>query len=155
MAQQQQMQVIVFKVGEELYCIDVAYIIGIEKMVSIARVPTGVQHIKGIINLRGNVIPVLSLRSKFGMPDVPVTEENRMLIVQYDDMLVALLADEVLEIEDVTEEKYFDAPIIVKSEDTKYVKGVINLKRGLVILIDHSELIPQNDQESMKEIVND
>jgi len=77
---EQQMQVIVFKVGEELYAIDVSYIRGIEKMVPIVRIPANVPHVKGIINLRGEVIPVLSLRSKFGLQDAAITEDNRMLI---------------------------------------------------------------------------
>ncbi len=152
---EQQMQVIVFKVGEELYAIDVSYIKGIEKMVPIVRIPANVPHVKGIINLRGEVIPVLGLRSKFGLQDAAITEDNRMLIVQYDGMLVALLVDSVLEIEDVTEQKYHDAPRIVQNGDTRYIRGIINDKNRLIIMIEHTELIPEEDKENMKEIINE
>ncbi len=153
--QQQQMQVIVFKVGGELYAIDVAYIMGIEKTVSIVRIPANVPHVKGIVNLRGEVIPVLSLRSKFSLPDAPVTEDNRMLIVQYDDIHVALLVDEVLEIEDVTEQKYHDVPRIVQNNDTRYLRGIINDKNRLIVMIEHTELIPEEDKKNMREIINE
>lgn len=153
--QQQQMQVIVFKVGGELYAIDVAYIMGIEKTVSIVRIPANVPHVKGIVNLRGEVIPVLSLRSKFSLPDAPVTEDNRMLIVQYGDIHVALLVDEVLEIEDVTEQKYHDVPRIVQNNDTRYLRGIINDKNRLIVMIEHTELIPEEDKKNMREIINE
>lgn len=153
--QQQQMQVIVFKVGGEFYAIDVAYIMGIEKTVSIVRIPANVPHVKGIVNLRGEVIPVLSLRSKFSLPDAPVTEDNRMLIVQYDDIHVALLVDEVLEIEDVTEQKYHAVPRIVQNNDTRYLRGIINDKNRLIVMIEHTELIPEEDKKNMREIINE
>lgn len=150
-----EMQVIVFRVGEENYGIDVNYIKGIEKLIPIVRVPTSVPHIKGIINLRGKVIPVMSLRSKFNLPLQADTDNTRLLLVSYDDMDVALLVDEVMEIENVAEKNYFDTPIIVKSADTGYVKGIINNGDTLIIMIDHASLISVEEQSKMKDIISE
>lgn len=150
-----EMQVIVFRVGEENYGIDVNYIKGIEKLIPIVRVPTSVPHIKGIINLRGKVIPVMSLRSKFNLPPQADTDNTRLLLVSYDDMDVALLVDEVMEIENVAEKNYFDTPIIVKSADTGYVKGIINNGDTLIIMIDHANLISVEEQSKMKDIISE
>ncbi len=151
-----EMQIIVFKVGEEVYGADVTYIKGIEKMLPIVRVPTSVPHVLGVVNLRGKVLPVLSLQSKFGVgTGRDITEDSRFLIVSYDDMDVALFVDEVSEIETVQNEHYFDTPIIVKSADTEYVKAIINNGKRLIVLIDHMNLIPMESQDKMKEILKD
>lgn len=151
-----EMQIIVFKVGSEVYGADVSYIKGIEKMLPIVRVPTSVPHVLGVVNLRGKVLPVLSLQSKFGVgTGKDVTENSRFLIVSYDDMDVALFVDEVSEIETIRDENCFDTPIIVKSADTEYVKAIINNGKRLIVLIDHTKLIPMNNQDEMKEILKD
>ena len=151
-----EMQIIVFKVGEEVYGADVNYIKGIEKMLPIVRVPTSVPHVLGVVNLRGKVFPVLSLQSKFGIGSgKDITEDSRLLIVSYDDMDVALFVDEVSEIETIRDENYFDTPIIVKSSDTEYVKAIINNGKRLIVLIDHTKLIPMDNQDQMKEILKD
>lgn len=151
-----EMQIIVFKVGEEVYGADVNYIKGIEKMLPIVRVPTSVPHVLGVVNLRGKVLPVLSLQSKFGIGSgKDTTEDSRLLIVSYDDMDVALFVDEVSEIETIRDENYFDTPLIVKSSDTEYVKAIINNGKRLIVLIDHMNLIPMDNQDQMKEILKD
>lgn len=151
-----EMQIIVFKVGGEVYGVDVTYIKGIEKMLPIVRVPTSVPHVLGVVNLRGKVLPVLSLQSKFGVGSgKDITEDSRFLIVSYDNMDVALFVDEVSEIETIKAENYFDTPLIVKSADTEYVKAIINNGKRLIVLIDHTNLIPMDNQEKMKEIVKD
>lgn len=151
-----EMQIIVFKVGSEVYGVDVAHIKGIEKVLPIVRVPTSVPHILGIVNLRGRVLPVLSLQSKFGVgTGRDVTEDSRFLIVSYDNMDVALFVDEVSEIETIRDENYFDTPIIVKSADTEFVKAIINNGKRLIVLLDHTKLIPMDNQEEMKEILKD
>lgn len=151
-----EMQIIVFKVGNEVYGADVSYIKGIEKMLPIVRVPTSVPHVLGVVNLRGKVLPVLSLQSKFGVgTGKDVTEDSRFLIVSYDDMDVALFVDEVSEIETIRDENCFDTPIIVKSADTEYVKAIINNGKRLIVLIDHTKLIPMDNQDEMKVILKD
>lgn len=151
-----EMQIIVFKVGNEVYGADVSYIKGIEKMLPIVRIPTSVPHVLGVVNLRGKVLPVLSLQSKFGVgTGKDVTEDSRFLIVSYDDMDVALFVDEVSEIETIRDENCFDTPIIVKSADTEYVKAIINNGKSLIVLIDHTKLIPMDNQDEMKEILKD
>lgn len=151
-----EMQIIVFKVGNEVYGADVSYIKGIEKMLPIVRIPTSVPHVLGVVNLRGKVLPVLSLQSKFGVgTGKNVTEDSRFLIVSYDDMDVALFVDEVSEIETIRDENCFDTPIIVKSADTEYVKAIINNGKSLIVLIDHTKLIPMDNQDEMKEILKD
>ena len=151
-----EMQIIVFKVGEEVYGADVSYIKGIEKMLPIVRVPTSVPHVLGVVNLRGKVLPVLSLQSKFGVgTGKDITDNSRFLIVSYDDMDVALLVDDVSEIETINEENYFDTPIIVKSSDTEYVKAIINNGKRLIVLIDHMKLIPMDNQDQMKDILKE
>ena len=104
---------VVFKVGNEYYGVDINLVRGIEKMIQVVSIPNSNPNIKGIINLRGDVIPVYSLREKFNLEPMNESEENQFIIVKVDDMLLALEVDKVDEIQNISEEMIFDVPIII------------------------------------------
>ncbi|MDD6208715.1 MAG: chemotaxis protein CheW, partial [Clostridiales bacterium] len=79
---------VLFYVANEVYGIDVASVQGIEKYVNIIPVPNAPSYIEGLINLRGVVIPVFSIRNKFKLPEIAVTEETRMIIVRSKGVLI-------------------------------------------------------------------
>ena len=90
-------QYIVTKLDTEQYGIDISYVDNIVRMTRITRVPKSQPYFKGIINLRGEVIPVMSLRLKFGLPDDEVTNATRIIIIKLEDLdgSIGLLVDEV------------------------------------------------------------
>jgi len=73
----------------------------------------------------------------------------------HQEVQAAVFLLQVLEIEDVDGQKYHDAPRIIQNDDTRYIRGIINDKNRLIIMIEHTELIPREDQENMKEIINE
>ena len=100
---------IVFRVGNELYGIDIQYVNAIEKDQDIVRVPNASSSIKGIINLRGDIIPVYSLRDKFKLPQAP--GDTKLIIANLPDMKLAIEVDEVEEIDDLQEDEIRDFQI--------------------------------------------
>ena len=146
---------VVFNIGNEKYGVNISEIRGIERMQEIIRVPNAGRHIKGIINLRGDVIPVFSLRSKFGMEEVEPTLETRLLIVQSDNFLLALQVDSVEEIKTVDIEMVHEAPIIIKSKETEYVNKVVSVGEKLIIIIDPINVLSEEERTAVKEIIKD
>ena len=94
-------KMVIFKLGNESYGVNIESVQGIEKVLPIVRIPNSVPDIQGIINLRGNIIPVLSLRNRFGLPEVPDTDRTEFLITKVDETLLALKVDEVDSIYDL------------------------------------------------------
>lgn len=144
---------VIFKVGDEEYGVDITMVRGIENVQSVVRVPNVGRHIKGIINLRGDVIPVFSLRSKFNFPEVDTTESTKHIIVQTDKFLLALEVDKVDEIQNVSEDMIHPVSVIIKSKETSYIKNVINKDNKLVIIIDVDNILTEEEKAEIEEML--
>jgi purine-binding chemotaxis protein CheW len=131
------MQVVIFKLNNEQFAVETAKVQSINDAMEITRVPKAPAHIKGLINLRGNVISLLDINL---LLDVPKEEEkqNNIIILEMEDELVGITVDQVDEVLDVEEE------IIEKISDERkkaYIEGVINFKDRIVTLIDIDKLL--------------
>lgn len=131
------MQVVIFKLGDEQFAVETSKVQSINDVMQITRVPKSPDYIKGLINLRGNVISLLDINL---LLDVKKSEKKQesMIILEMEDELVGITVDqvdEVLDVEDSMIEKVEDA------KKNKYVKGVINFKNRIVTLIDIDNLI--------------
>ena len=110
-------------------------------------------YIDGIINLRGEVVPVYDLKKKFGMT-YDGRNEN-FIIVRMNGIALALGVDTVLEIDDLPADKVVAMPGMVKKADTMYLDRVANLKDGLVILLDIEKLLTDEETNSVKKLTDD
>lgn len=134
-------QYIKIKMGDEMFGIDIKYIDNIVRMQSITRVPKVPAYIKGVINLRGEVIPVFNLRLKMGMQEVEETKKFRIIIIKMDGSYVGLIVDEVREVitlqNDLVEKVYRDP-----NEPTQnFLLGVGKDGDNLISLLDLNEVV--------------
>lgn len=146
---------VVFTVGNQEYGVDISLVRGIERVQDIVRVPNSNPDIKGIINLRGNVIPIYSLRHHFKMEEVQQTEESKFIVVNTHGLLIALEVENVQEIHRVEDNLLYDMPIIVKSEDTEYVDKVLNVDGRLILILNIDNLLSPEEAERVQKMVND
>ena len=107
------------------------------------------RYISGIVNLRGEVIPVMCLKEKFNMEDI--TKGNNTVIVNLPDMKIALEVDEVIEIGELDPEKISPMPNLAKSDDTEYLDRVASIDNKLVILLDINKILSEEEAEGIKE----
>ena len=134
-------QYIKIKMGDEMFGIDIKYIDNIVRMQHITRVPKVPAYIKGVINLRGEVIPVYNLRLKMGMQEVEETKKFRIIIIKMDGNFVGLIVDEVREVitlqNDLMEKVYRDP-----NEPTQnFLLGVGKDGDNLISLLDLNEVV--------------
>lgn len=144
-------QFIVANLGGEQYGIDIKYIDNIVKMTRITRVPKSQPYYLGIINLRGEVIPVMSLRLKFGLPEDEITNATRIIIVKLDDDSgsVGILVDAVKEVITLSMDD-----VDTKSgsgEKAKYLMGVGQNNGTLVTLLNLSAVVIDRKEEPVKQ----
>ena len=144
---------IVFRIGNELYGIDISYVNAIEKDQDIVRVPNASSSIKGIINLRGDIIPVYSLRDKFKLHQSP--NPTKLIITNLPDMKLAVEVDEVVEIDDLQEDELRDFPSIAANRDTAYFVKVANTKGRLILIIDIHNLLTASEAEDAKQLMEE
>ena len=138
-------QYIKVKMGDEMFGIDIKHIDNIVRMQSITRVPKVPAYIKGVINLRGEVIPVFNLRLKMGMEEVEETKKFRIIILKLDGNYVGLIVDEVREVitlqNDLVEKVYRDP-----SDPTQnFLLGVGKDGDNLISLLDVNEVVAEKN----------
>ena len=142
-------QYIVTKLDTEQYGIDISYVDNIVRMTRITRVPKSQPYFKGIINLRGEVIPVMSLRLKFGLPDVEVTNATRIIIIKLEDLdgSIGLLVDEVKEVVTLPDDSIEKPSNINNGEKAKYLLGVGRTHDTLISLLNMQNVIIEKEKE--------
>lgn len=149
-------KLIIFKLGNESYGVEIDVVQGIEKMLPIVRIPNSVPHIQGIINLRGSIIPVLSLRNRFGLPEIPDTDTTEFLITTVSGTLLALKVDAVESIYDLATAQIFETPRIVQTEETAYMKEVVLMdNKRLIIELNTDELLTSQEKEDLQKMLEE
>ena len=129
-------QYIVTQLGEEQYGIDIKYISNIGRMQKITRVPKVSSYIKGVINLRGEVIPTISLRLKMGLPEDEITKKTRIIILKLEQHeSIGVLVDEVKEVEHIERVSYD------KDDKAKFLSGVGKVDKKLISLLDITSVL--------------
>lgn len=138
-------QYIVIKLGDEQYGIDIKFVDNIIRMQHITRVPKVADYLKGVINLRGEVIPVMSLRVKMELePDV-ITKATRIIILKLEQHgTIGILVDEVKEVVTLSEVEIERVSYDNKDERINFVSGVGKHESGLVSLLDLNAVAMEN-----------
>lgn len=139
------MQPVVFRLGNERYGVDISKVSAIEKGQNVVRVPNASPNIKGIINLRGEVIPVIDLKAKFGLIASTVLK-SELILVNLGQLLVALEVDGVEEIGAIEEKDIVPMPAIAKRKECSYFQSVIKVKDSLIIVMDPTKLLSEEEQ---------
>jgi purine-binding chemotaxis protein CheW len=129
---------LVFRIAEEVHGIRVLAVREIVRSMPITRVPNKPRYMRGLINLRGKVMPVLDLRDALGMGETEKTELSVILIVQYGDShsLIGIFVDEVLEVADVGYQQLSQKPAYGANEMYDFILAVAQLGERLLFLLD-------------------
>ncbi|MPM83210.1 Chemotaxis protein CheW [bioreactor metagenome] len=131
------MQVVVFNIGNEQFAVETSKVQSINDLMKITKVPKAPSYIKGLINLRGNIISILDINLLLGMTNTDERNDN-IIILKLEDELVGITVDAVDEVMEFSEEQLEK---IHNEMDKIYIKGVINLKERIITLIDFDKLL--------------
>lgn len=138
-------QYIVTQLGEEQYGIDIKLISNIVRMQKITRVPKVTPYIRGVINLRGEVIPVISLRLKMGLSDDEITKKTRIIILTLEQHeSIGVLVDEVKEVVTLDEE-HVEKVSYDKDDKSKFLSGVGKYDDKLISLLEIHSVLAENE----------
>ncbi len=135
------LKVIVFSLHDEEYGIPVSQVRSIEKVQHITRVPRTAPFVKGVINLRGLVTPIIDLRTRFGMAESGYTDSTRIIIVATEDVEVGLIVDTANDVMDIPVDAIEPPPEIVGSIEVEYLEGVAKLEKRLLILLNLEKVL--------------
>jgi len=133
-------QYLTFKLGEEIFALDVAKVREVLDFTTVTRVPRTPEFMRGVINLRGSVVPVVDLRLTFGMSRTEKTVNTCIVVVEVsldgDSVIVGALADSVEEVIDLEPDQIEAPPTIGASVKTEFIQGIGKRDAGFLIILD-------------------
>lgn len=141
------MQLVSFRLVQEEYGIEITKVQEIILMGEITRVPQTPAYIKGLINLRSTVIPVIDLRTRFGLASQDPTDETRIMVVNMAGKTIGIIVDAVSEVLRISRDQIAPPPPTVTGSDRNYLTGLVNLENRLLILLNLDKLL--GDEEAL------
>lgn len=129
-------QVVVFELGDEKYGIAISTVREIIRMPTVTQMPGAPEHVRGVINLRGRVIPVVDLRTRFRLPAVELTADTRVLVVDILGENIGVVVDAVTEVRRISTDSVEAPGATTTTEESYYIEGIAKQEEHLLILLD-------------------
>lgn len=142
---------ILFQVDDASYAVPAKQVQQVEMVERITRVPNAPDFVQGIVYVRGQVAPVINVRQRFHLPDVPTSPRSRLLVIHLGERLVALLVDSAREFVRLDSDAVQPLPGGLSGPGRDYLQGVFSLPGRLALLIDLQRLLNPEEKEALSE----
>lgn len=142
------LQLVSFVIGTEEFGIDILLVQEINRMIDITSVPNSPDYVKGVINLRGKVIPVIELRKKLGLEKREFDKDTRIVVVDVLGKTIGFIVDSVNEVLRISKDTTEPPPEMVSGVNSKYITAVGKLEDKLLILLDLEKVL--SDEETLE-----
>lgn len=147
-----ELQLVVFKLADEEYGVEIIQVQEIIRIMETTRVPKAPNFIKGVINLRGNVIPVIDLKKRFGLDESLVDDQTRIIVVEVQDYTVGMIVDCVSEVLRLANNAIEPTPPVFSNLNDDYVRGVGKLEDRLLILLDLDKILAISEMSELDKV---
>lgn len=144
-----EMQFVVFKLGKEEYGVNIMQVQEIGPYQEPVKVPNTPDFVEGVMNLRGSVIPVLSLKKRFNIKGQELTENTRTIVINFEDKQIAFIVDDASEVLTLDTADIQDTPEIIAGVDRRYITGIGKRGERLLIILDLSFLLDEQEQAQL------
>lgn len=144
---------LVFSIGKESYGIEIQYVTEIIGLQSITEIPEFPPYIKGIINLRGQIIPVMDVRLRFKKESSEYNDRTCVIVVEIQSMSMGLIVDRVSEVLTIPEGDIVEPPKINKEFQNQYIKNIGKVKQDIKLLLDCEKLVTEEEIRSIEECI--
>lgn len=148
MASQENMQVVVVKMAAEEYALPITRVKDINRVLPITQLPHAPSFVKGVVNLRGEIIPIVDLRERFHLPALEETDETRIVMIEFAKEVLGVVVDAVDEVLTIPGED-IDLPPAAAKLDQECVQGIGKVDKRLLILLDIDKIF---SDEEIKDI---
>jgi purine-binding chemotaxis protein CheW len=145
-----------FKLGDEEYGLEILKVQEIIRMQKVTKVPRAPEFVRGVINLRGKVIPVIELRKKFSMEEQEDTERTCIIVVRIErdgaPIIMGIIIDEVKEVLDIDAANIEETPGFGASVDTEFIMGMGKLGDNVKMLLDIEKVLSGKDMQMLNDV---
>ena len=143
------LQLVTFKLAGQKYAVDILKVQEINNMKEITTIPNAPPFLEGAINLRGKVIPVINLGTKFGLEATTINEVAKIVIMDIRHVIMGVIVDAVSDVLRIPKDVVEPPPPVSASISTEFIAGIAKLDEGLVILLDMDKLLDDREHETV------
>lgn len=153
----QENKYVTFKSGNEYFGLRIQCVNEIIVYQEITQVPESEDYIKGLINLRGKIIPVIDVRVRFKQEPMPYTDRTCIIVISVKDIVVGLIVEKIAEVVEITEENIIDSPTLGNEDKSqnRYVYGIGKVGDSVKLLLDPEKLIKDDDWSVLEQIAEE
>ena len=149
-------QLVAFRLGDEHYAIDIMDVEGIVRVDDVRAIPNAPSYVEGIINLRGEIIPVISLHKRFHLAHPELSEEERSLggfvIIDVNDRHVAIMIDVISRVVTIAQSDIQPPPQVITGIGSEYIEGVVSRDDRFLIILDIRRLFSANELQQLEQL---
>lgn len=143
---------LIFTIDKEDYGIEIKNVLEIVGMQPITTVPQLPEYIKGMINLRGKIIPVMDIRLRFKKEEIDYDDRTCIIIVQIDEIYVGLIVDRVSEVMNISEDEFAEVPELGSNSNNRYISSIGNTAAGVKIILDCNKIISDDEIDALSNL---
>lgn len=137
-----------FFIDRQLYALPTSQVVEIIRLQPITRLPNLPDYVKGVINLRGKIVPLIDMRLKFAKESVPYDSLTSVVIVEKGDMTAGLIVDSVKDVRDVAKDQIFDASKYKKGGGERFVSAIASLKTTSAMILDITRILSEHGPDT-------
>lgn len=142
-------QFVSFKLGSERYCIDILNVSSITEKSQIIQTPEAPNYIEGIMNLRGDIIPIVNLKERFGLFDKKYSDDSRVIVINLESKFLGFLVDEANQVVSIDSSEIDIPPTVIKGKD--YIGGIGKLDGEMYVILKlENILLPDEIDEALR-----
>jgi purine-binding chemotaxis protein CheW len=148
----EELQLVTFNIGSEEFGVDILNIQGKNRMVEVNKIPNAPDFIEGIINLRGKLIPLVSLRRRLRMGEKQFDNHTRFIVVEIDNSIIGFIVDNVCEVLRINKNVTEPPPVMISGIDRQFITAVGKLKDRLLLLLDIEKVLSGSEKEEIQNL---
>ena len=145
---------IFFKLNDQLFGVNVAQVISIERLQAITPIPRTSEFIKGVTELRGETTPILDLRERLKLPESEVTDDTRILVILNQGMQIGLIVDAATEVKDIVDGQIQAAPKIIGGVKETFLDGVVKIDEELLVILNLDQVINLEEKNELLDTID-
>ncbi|MDI3478766.1 MAG: purine-binding chemotaxis protein CheW [Thermoanaerobacterium sp.] len=145
-------QIVIFKLNDEEFCVDIMDVLEIIRMQTITKVPDVPSFVEGIINLRGTVIPIIDLKKRLKLKLTNYDDDTRIIIIKINEKSVGFIVDSVTEVLHVENDSIKEAPDIIAGIGKEYIESVVSYDDRLIINLDLEKILTESEKREIEEM---
>lgn len=147
------LKVIVFQLNKQKYGVDIEQVLSIEKLENVTEIPKTSDFIKGVMNLRGEITPIVDLQERLELGETTYTDDTRVLIIDLTETQVGIIVDLATDVVDIDPDVIKSPPKMVGGVDNSFLPGIAKLKNDLLILLDLKYILNLDEIQEVQMVI--